>query len=748
MALVAEKTQALYGKAVGACTEDELFRALMALCRERMDAIPENKGERKLYYVSAEFLLGRLLANNLLNLGLYEEVTAELQAAGKSIAAIEAAELEPALGNGGLGRLAACFLDSIATLGLPGDGVGLLYHNGLFRQRFRGRCQTEEPEPWLKKESWLRDTARTFTVPFGGFTVRGKLYELDVPGYGGGKNRLRLFDLDTDGFSPVGPGIEFDKTDVRRNLTLFLYPDDSDEAGRLLRVYQQYFMVSCAAQLVLQELEGAGHKPEELDQYAVIQINDTHPSMIIPELVRLLIQKGVEQGRAMDLVARTCAYTNHTILAEALEKWPLAYLERAVPHLVPVIRALDEAVRPLCAPGQEIIDAQGTVHMARMDIHYTMSVNGVAALHTQILKETELKSFCALYPQKFNNKTNGITFRRWLMGCDPALAGFISRRIGEGWKRDAGQLEKLLAFQEEGASLDELLAIKQQGKQQLAASLLAEGIELDTNSVFDVQIKRLHEYKRQQMNALYLIWKYREIKAGRLPARPVTALFGAKAAPAYTLAKDIIHLILGLADLIAGDPEVSPWLKVVMVENYNVSRAELLIPAAEISEQISLASKEASGTGNMKLMLNGALTLGTLDGANVEIAQLVGEEIIYLFGKHSDEVIGLYKAGAYNARALYKQPEIEPLVDFIISKPMMELGDPVSLARLYKDMTRKDWFMTLLDVRAYIARKEQMLADYEDRRAWAQKMLRNIAHAGFFSSDRTIAQYNADIWHL
>ena len=745
-----EMTMERFGKPVAGCTDEELYLAALALCKQRMADVPYIEGERRLYYLSAEFLVGKLLTNSLLSLGLYGEVQAELRAAGRSMAALEDAEPEPSLGNGGLGRLAACFLDSIATLGLAGDGVGLCYRYGLFRQAFAQNKQWEKPDEWLRPQSWLDREDVSFTVPLGGVTVEGELYSIGVPGYGGaGKNRLRLFRLKGEDETLVHDGIRFDKTDIAHNLTLFLYPDDSDRQGRLLRVYQQYFMVSCAAQLILKELAERGHAPRELAKYTAIQINDTHPSLVIPELVRLLGEQGVPFDEAADIVADTCAYTNHTILAEALEKWPMDFLETAVPHLVPVIRALDERAKRRF-PGKDlaIIDGTGLVHMARMDMHYGHSVNGVAALHTEILKASELRPFYEIYPEKFNNKTNGITFRRWLTACNPALDAFITRRIGDGWRRDAAQLARLAACADD-ASLDELLAIKQGAKRALADYMQrVYDIALNTDGIFDIQIKRLHEYKRQQMNLLYIIWKYREIKAGRLPRRPLTFLFGAKAAPAYILAKDIIHALLCLSQVLREDEQAAPWLQLVFVENYNVTKAEKLVPAADVSEQISLASKEASGTGNMKLMLNGAVTMGTLDGANVEIAERVGEGNIYLFGKKSDEVMRLYSEQAYHCADYYAKPQIEPLVDFLLSKPMLRAGDAECLGRLYQDLTHKDWFMTLLDLEDYIAVKERLFADYEDRRAWAGKMLANIAGAGFFSSDRTIAEYERDIWRL
>ena len=751
MALKEELTQKLGGKTLQEAENTEIYQALLQLTKERLQAVPAITGDRKLYYVSAEFLIGKLLSNNLINLGMYDEVRAVLAEAGKKLSDLEELEPEPSLGNGGLGRLAACYLDSVATLGLSGDGVGLNYHFGLFEQYFKDHKQAERPNPWIKPEGWLQKTGVSFEVPFRDFTLRSVMYDIDVAGYDNGKNKLHLFDIEAPDEAMVKDGIDFDKTDIRENLTLFLYPDDSDRAGRLLRVYQQYFMVSNAAQLILKELAGKGYAMRDLAKHAVIQINDTHPSMIIPELIRLMMKDGISMEEAISIVTQTCAYTNHTILAEALEKWPVDYLEEAVPQLMPIIRELDRRVREKYGdPKLSIIDDGNLVHMAHMDIHYGFSVNGVAALHTEILKSSELKVFHDIYPEKFNNKTNGITFRRWLMHCNPALSALITELIGSGWKKDAGELEKLLAFRDDETVLNRLLEIKQNNKHALKEYLEAsEQISIDETSIYDIQIKRLHEYKRQQMNALYIIWKYRQIKAGNKPKRPLTLLFGAKAAPAYIIAKDIIHLILCLQDMIAKDPEVSPWLRIVMVENYNVTKAEKLIPACDISEQISLASKEASGTGNMKFMLNGAVTLGTMDGANVEIHDLVGEENIYIFGKSSEEVIALYEKQAYHPGDFYPaDPEIAGLVDFIISPEMMRLGDPENLARLYKDMTHKDWFMALLDLKSYIAEKEKALGEYEDRTAWARKMLVNIAKAGFFSSDRAIDQYNKDIWHL
>ena len=740
-----------FGKTLEEACMEEIYHALLTIVKGKMKDLTPNTGNRKLYYISAEFLIGKLLSNNLINLGLFDETAEVLKKHGIDIADIEEAELEPSLGNGGLGRLAACFLDSIATLKLPGDGVGLNYHDGLFKQTFADHKQREEKNPWMTGDDWLTRTDVHFEVPFKDLTVTSTMYDIDVPGYEGGKNSLHLFDLDSVDESIIHDGIEFDKEDIRRGLTLFLYPDDSDEKGQLLRIYQQYFMVSNAAQLILKETEERGFDLYHLHEHVVIQINDTHPTMVIPELVRLLMARGFNIDTAIDVVRKTCAYTNHTILAEALEKWPASYLEKVVPQLMPIIRELDQRVRrDFHDEKVYIIDAQERVHMAHIDIHYGQSVNGVAALHTEILEESELKPFYDIYPEKFNNKTNGITFRRWLLHCNHELSSYIEELIGSGFKIHAEELEKLLAYQDDEAVLDRLRRIKQNAKLDLKKYLKnTQGIEIDENSVYDIQVKRLHEYKRQQMNALYAVYKYLEIKKGNLPKRPVTMIFGAKAAPAYTIAKDIIHLILCLQELIDSDPEVSPYLKVVMVENYNVSKAAKLIPACDISEQISLASKEASGTGNMKFMLNGAVTLGTEDGANVEIHQLVGDENIYIFGKSSDEVIRLYDTSGYCSRKIYESDSlVEELVDFIISKKMILTGDPVNLGRLYKELVSKDWFMTLLDLREYIAVKEQMLADYEDERAWARKSLINIAKAGYFSSDRTIEEYNRDIWHL
>ena len=746
------KVKELFGKEICQASDEEIYAALLKIVKEKMQEAKHNEGKRKLYYISAEFLIGKLLSNNLINLGLFEETREVLKKNGKDLTEIEEAELEPSLGNGGLGRLAACFLDSIASLGLNGDGVGLNYHDGLFLQKFHDNKQQEEKNPWITDKSWLTRTNVSFEVPFKDFTLKSTMYDIDVPGYNSGCNKLHLFDLDSVDESIIEDGIRFDKKDIHKNLTLFLYPDDSDEDGQLLRIYQQYFMVSNAAQLILKEAEERGVNLYQLHEHVCIQINDTHPTMVIPELIRILTEeKNFNMDTAVDVVSKTCAYTNHTILAEALEKWPISYLEKVVPHLVPIIRDLDRRVRrDFRNEKVYIIDEMNRVHMAHIDIHFGYAVNGVAALHTQILEESELKPFYDIYPEKFQNKTNGITFRRWLMHCNHKLADYITELIGTGYMENAQELEKLLAYKDDEKVLGKIKEIKKEAKAELKRYLnMTQGAEIDENSIFDIQIKRLHEYKRQQMNALYAIYKYKEIKKGKLPKRPITMIFGAKAAPAYTIAKDIIHLILCLQQLIENDPEVSPYFKIVMVENYNVTKAEKLIPACDISEQISLASKEASGTGNMKFMLNGAVTLGTEDGANVEIHELVGDDNIYIFGEKSEKVIELYETGAYCAADIYdNDPQVEELVDFIISKDLIRIGDPVNLARLYKEIVGKDWFMALLDVKDYIKTKEQMLEDYEDEQAWAKKMLVNIAKAGFFSSDRTIAEYNRDIWHL
>lgn len=742
-----------FHKTLDTCTKEELFHALMEITKEATGNLKRNEGSKKLYYISAEFLIGKLLSNNLINLGLYEETEKVLKSHGYELCEIEELEMEPSLGNGGLGRLAACFLDSIATLGLPGDGIGLNYHFGLFQQKFTNHKQQELKNPWITKESWLNRQSFTCKVPFKDFTMDGVLYDIDVPGYDSGCNRLHLFDVDTIDESIVPENsINFNKKKVQENLTLFLYPDDSDDAGRKLRIYQQYFMVSCGAQLILKEMEDAGYDLHELNQHAVIQINDTHPSMVIPELIRLLTEeKGFTMDEAVEVVSKTCAYTNHTILAEALEKWPMEYLEEVVPNLVPIIKELDERVRKTVKDESTyIIDAQDRVHMAHMDIHYGFSVNGVAALHTEILKNSELKNFYDLYPERFNNKTNGITFRRWLMHCNPTLTRYIESLIGNGFKKDATELEKLLVFENDEEVLKKLEEIKMEKKLEFKEYMeKTQGLTIDEHSIIDVQVKRLHEYKRQQMNALYAIYKYLDIKAGNKPSTPITMIFGAKAAPAYVIAKDIIHLILCLQELIEKDPEVRPYFRVLMIENYNVSKAAKVIPAANISEQISLASKEASGTGNMKFMLNGALTLGTEDGANVEIRDLVGEENIYIFGRKPQDVIDLYEAGTYSSKEIYEEDAlIHKLVDFITGEELLAIGDEESLTRLHRELIGKDWFMTLLDTKEYITTKEKVYADYEDRKTWNKKALINIAKAGFFSSDRTIAQYNEDIWKL
>lgn len=740
-----------YGRPVAQCTNEELYYSLLAMTKDMAKERESHEGKKKLYYISAEFLIGKLLSNNLINLGIYEEVKQLLEKNGKSLAEIEEVEPEPSLGNGGLGRLAACFLDSIASLGLNGDGIGLNYHYGLFRQVFENHLQQETPNPWMEKESWLKKTDVTYPISFGGFTLQSRLYDIDVIGYNNRTTKLHLFDVETVDESLVGEGIDFDKENIAKNLTLFLYPDDSDDAGRILRVYQQYFMVSNAARLVIDETLARGGDLHRLYEYAVIQINDTHPSMVIPELIRLLMERGILIDEAIAIVSKTCAYTNHTILAEALEKWPIHFLEKAVPQLVPVIYELNSRVKQKYTDGSvAIIDDEKRVHMAHMDIHYGFSVNGVAHLHTEILKNSELNNFYKIYPEKFNNKTNGITFRRWLLHCNHELTELIRSLIGPGFQTDATELEKLGAYVQDEAVLRQLLEIKAARKAELKDYLArTQGITLDENSVFDIQIKRLHEYKRQQMNALYVIHKYFEIKAGKKPARPITVIFGAKAAPAYVIAKDIIHLILCLQEFIANDPEVAPYLKVVMVENYNVTLAEKLIPAADIHEQISLASKEASGTSNMKFMLNGAVAIGTMDGANVEMHEFVGDDNIYIFGESSEEVIAHYAKADYVSRDYYeKDADIRRAVDFIVSDELLVIGCRENLERLYRELLNKDWFMTLPDFKDYVATKERIYADYEDRMAWAKKMLVNISKAGFFSSDRTIAQYNKDIWHL
>ncbi len=742
----------MFGKNVSALTDTETYYVLLVYVKRLMAVSDENEGEKKVYYISAEFLIGKLLSNNLINLRIYHRVEEFLKSKGKNLAVIEEIEPEPSLGNGGLGRLAACFLDSIATLGFPGEGIGLNYHFGLFKQVFRDRLQNAEKNDWIEENSWLTKTDVTFDVYFGKRKVTSRLYNIDTVGYHSGVNKLRLFDIESVDESIVKDGIDFDKEDIEKNLTLFLYPDDSDEAGHLLRIYQQYFMVCNAAQLILREMKEKKYDLRKMYDHAVIQINDTHPTMIIPELIRILVEeKAFTMDEAIGVVEKTCAYTNHTILAEALEKWPLAYLEKVVPQLVPYIKELDKRVaQKYKDPKVQIIDGDGRVHMAHIDIHYGFSVNGVAAIHTEILKDTELNAFYKIYPEKFNNKTNGITFRRWLGSCNRELSHFLADTIGDSFKKDASKLEKLLEYQDEPKVLDRLGEIKMNRKKELVDYIQkAEGITLDPESIFDIQIKRLHEYKRQQMNALYIIHKYLEIKAGKKPVRPLTFIFGAKAAPAYVIAQDIIHLILVLQEIVNNDPEVNPYMKVVMVENYNVSYAEKLIPACDISEQISLASKEASGTGNMKFMLNGAVTLGTSDGANVEIHELVGDDNIYIFGEKSEAVIEHYEKGDYVSEDYYKKsPVIKEAVDFIIGEQALAAGHKENLERLYKELLNKDWFMTLLDLEDYIAVKDKAFADYEDRQKWKKMMLVNIAKSGFFSSDRTIAEYNRDIWKL
>ena len=737
-------------KGISVSTDEEVYYALLELVKDKAEKKVSNKGKKKLYYISAEFLIGKLLSNNLINLGIYDEVKETLEKNGKSLAEIEEIELEPSLGNGGLGRLAACFIDSIATLGLNGDGVGLNYHYGLFKQVFENNLQKETPNPWITNESWLTKTDITYPVSFGGFTVQSRLYDIDVVGYNNRTTKLHLFDIESVDESIVGDTIDFDKDDIQKNLTLFLYPDDSDDKGRLLRVYQQYFMVSNAARLILAEAEAKGSNLHDLADYAAVQINDTHPSMVIPELIRLLQEKGILMDEAIEIVSKVCAYTNHTILAEALEKWPISFLEKAVPQLMPIIRELDNKVRAKVADESTYIIKDGLVHMAHMDIHFGYSVNGVAYLHTEILKNTELNNFYKLYPEKFNNKTNGITFRRWLMSCNPELSAYITELIGDGWKKDANELEKLGNFINDDAVLTKIVDIKNAKKTELASYLKkTQNLDVPDNSIFDIQVKRLHEYKRQQLNVLYIIRKYFEIKAGKKPSTPITCFFGAKAAPAYIIAKDIVHAILCLQQIINNDPEVSPYLKVFMVENYNVTLAEKLFPAANISEQISLASKEASGTGNMKFMLNGAVTLGTSDGANVEIAELVGDENIYVFGEDSQTVIDRYERGDYCSKDYYdKDADLKKAVDFLVSDEMMKVGSKENLERLYNELLNKDWFMTFPDFEDYCKTKEKAYADYDDKKAWAKKMLVNISKAGFFSSDRTIKQYNDEIWHL
>ena len=751
MMKIQARLEAYLGKPVAQASNEEIYGGLLTIVQDMAAEKERTDSKKKLYYISAEFLIGKLLSNNMINLGIYQEVKEMLENNGKDICEIEEVEPEPSLGNGGLGRLAACFLDSIATLGLAGDGIGLNYHLGLFKQEFKDHLQKETPNPWIEEKSWLKKTETVYPVAFRGLKVNARMYDVEVTGYNNKTNKLHLFDLDSIDETIVEEGISFNKEDIEKNLTLFLYPDDSDEQGRMLRIYQQYLMVSAGAQLILDECTAKGSNLYDLPEYAVIQINDTHPTMVIPELIRLLVERGMEMDDAIDVVSRTCAYTNHTILAEALEKWPVYYLKKVVPQLMPIIEILDDKVRrKFDDESVAIIDRYDTVHMAHIDIHYGFSVNGVAALHTEILKNSELNNFYRIYPEKFNNKTNGITFRRWLIHCNPQLAQFLDETIGEGYKKDAAELEKLLEYKDDEKVLEKLLEIKHKNKEALSHYLMeTQGIEISPDTIFDIQVKRLHEYKRQQLNALYIIDKYLEIKAGKKPAAPVTAIFGAKAAPAYVIAKDIIHLILCLQELINNDPEVSPYLKVVMVENYNVTKAGKLIPACDISEQISLASKEASGTGNMKFMLNGAVTLGTQDGANVEIHEAVGDENIFVFGASSDEVIEHYAKADYVAKDYYENnPAIKAAIDFITSEEMLEIGCEENLTRLKNELINKDWFMTLLDFDSYKETKEKALETYADREAWAKMTLVNIAKAGFFSSDRTIEEYNKDVWHL
>ncbi len=750
MMKIQELLETKLGKTIKEASNAEVYYALLHVVQNmaKDKEVPVKK--KKIYYISAEFLIGKLLSNNMINLGIYDDVKKMLAENGKDICEIEEIEPEPSLGNGGLGRLAACFLDSIATLGLSGDGVGLNYHLGLFKQEFKDELQNAVPNPWIEKESWLTKTEVSYPVTFGNLTVNSRMYDIEVTGYNNQSNKLHLFDLESVDDSIVKEGIDFDKEEIEKNLTLFLYPDDSDDAGRLLRIYQQYFMVSNGAQLILDECVARGSNLHDLYEYAVIQINDTHPTMVIPELIRLLVARGIQMDEAIEIVTKTCAYTNHTILAEALEKWPMEYLKKVVPQLVPIIEILDDKVRrKFDDESVVIIDKNDVVHMAHIDIHYGFSVNGVASLHTEILKDTELNAFYKIYPEKFNNKTNGITFRRWLIHCNPELTALLDELIGTGYRENAEELEKFLAYKDDDAVIEKLLSVKGDNKKALCDYLKqTQNVELNPESIFDIQIKRLHEYKRQQMNALYVIHKYKEIRAGKKPSTPITVIFGAKAAPAYVIAKDIIHLILCLQELINNDPEVSPYLKVVMIENYNVTKAEKLIPACDISEQISLASKEASGTGNMKFMLNGALTLGTEDGANVEIHELVGDNNIFVFGASSEEVIKHYENADYVSKDFYEKDEtIKEAVDFITSKELLAIGHEENLTRLQNELLNKDWFMTLLDFKAYTKKKEEALKAYEDRKTWAKKMIVNIAKAGYFSSDRTIAEYNNDIWH-
>ena len=738
-----------YQKDLRECSNEEIYIALLEFVKEKAMKKECPTGKKKVYYISAEFLIGKLLSNNLINLGLFDTVKKELEENGKNIYEIEEIEPEPSLGNGGLGRLAACFLDSIATLGIPGDGIGINYHLGLFKQVFEQNLQMEYPNPWIDKNSWLTKSEKSYTVEFRNHIVKASLYDIAVTGYENRTNQLHLFDIDSVDEKMTEEGISFDKDDIEHNLTLFLYPDDSDEKGQLLRIYQQYFMVSAGAQMILEECEERGCNLHDLPEYAAIQINDTHPTMVIPELIRLLLIRGICIEEAMDIVTKTCAYTNHTILAEALEKWPVSYLQKVVPQLLPIIHILDNEIKKKYSnEAVAIIDKEKRVHMAHIDMHYGYSINGVAYLHTEILKNSELKPFYEIYPEKFNNKTNGITFRRWLLHCNEELTAWIENLIGSGFKKDAKELENLLKYRGDKKILESLLEIKAEKKKQLKEYILrTQGIEIDENSIYDIQVKRLHEYKRQQLNALYIIHKYLEIKRGNIPEKPITVIFGAKAAPAYVIAKDIIHLILCLQKLINEDEQVNRYLRVVMIENYNVSKTAHLIPACDISEQISLASKEASGTGNMKFMLNGAITLGTMDGANVEIAELVEKDNIYIFGEDSETVIDRYAEASYVSRDYYeKDAVLKEAVDFIVGKEMMKIGNKEHLLRLYQELLNKDWFMTFPDFQEYISTREKAYSDYNDRTKWADKMLVNIAKAGYFSSDRTIEQYDREIW--
>lgn len=748
---IQNKLENTLGKSIKNSTNEEIYNALLTIVQDMAAKKEKKDSKKKIYYISAEFLIGKLLSNNMINLGIYNEVKEVLKENGKDICKIEEVEPEPSLGNGGLGRLAACFLDSIATLGLAGDGIGLNYHLGLFKQVFENNLQKETPNPWITNNSWLKKTDVTYPVRFNGLNVNARMYDIEVTGYNSTTNKLHLFDIDSIDETIVESGIDFDKEDIEKNLTLFLYPDDSNEKGKLLRIYQQYFMVSSGAQLILDECVAKGCNLYDLPEYAVIQINDTHPTMVIPELIRLIVEHGIDMDTAIDIVSKTCAYTNHTILSEAIEKWPVSYLNKVVPQLMPIIEVLDDKVRrKFDDESVVIIDKNDIVHMAHIDIHYGFSVNGVAALHTDILKNSELNNFYKIYPEKFNNKTNGITFRRWLMHCNPLLTEFLNETIGTEYHKDATKLEKLLAYKDDEKVLDKLIEIKHKNKEVLCDYLKkTQGLDISADTIFDIQIKRLHEYKRQQLNVLYIIDKYLSIKSGNIPEIPITVIFGAKAAPAYTIAKDIIHTILCLQEIINNDSEVNPYIKVVMVENYNVTKAEKLIPACDISEQISLASKEASGTGNMKFMLNGSVTLGTQDGANVEIHENVGDENIFIFGATSDEVIEHYNKADYISKDYYTNNEaIKAAVDFITSEKMLEVGSKENLERIQNELINKDWFMTLLDFEAYKNKKDEAIKAYSNRKAWAKMTLVNIAKSGFFSSDRTIAEYNKDIWNL